>query len=64
MSKQKTQDGRVNKMKVSLFITCISEMFYQNVAKDVVEVQKDRSAVASLPITADTGKMPKKRRSK
>lgn len=25
-------------MKVSLFVTCLSEMFYQNVAKDVVEV--------------------------
>ncbi|MGA9468514.1 MAG: (Fe-S)-binding protein, partial [Exiguobacterium marinum] len=36
-------------MKVSLFITCLSEMFYQNVAKDVVEVLERLGCEVDFP---------------
>lgn len=36
-------------MKVSLFITCLSEMFYQNVAKDVVEVLERLGCEVEFP---------------
>ncbi|RLQ90195.1 (Fe-S)-binding protein [Planomicrobium sp. Y74] len=36
-------------MKVSLFITCLSEMFYQNAAKDVVEVLERLDCEVDFP---------------
>ncbi|WP_203333672.1 (Fe-S)-binding protein [Planococcus beigongshangi] len=36
-------------MKVSLFVTCLSEMFYQNVAKDVVEVLERLGCEVDFP---------------
>lgn len=36
-------------MKVSLFVTCLGEMFYQDVAKDVVEVLERLGCEVDLP---------------
>jgi L-lactate dehydrogenase complex protein LldE len=36
-------------MKVSLFVTCLSEMFYQDVAKDVVEVLERLGCEVDFP---------------
>lgn len=36
-------------MKVSLFVTCLAEMFYQNVARDVVEVLEHLGCEVEFP---------------
>jgi Fe-S oxidoreductase len=39
-------------MRVSLFVTCLAEMFYKDVAKDVVEVL-ERLGVMSISLKPD-----------
>src|SRR5690606_12424787 len=40
---------RADLMKVSLFVTCLAEMFYQDVAKDTVEVLERLGCEVEFP---------------
>lgn len=44
-----SRNERMNEMKVSLFITCLGEIFYQDVAKDMVEVLERQGCEIDLP---------------